>query len=267
MHRSNLITDEDEDDSRPSVTIRKRTAVDRPNIFSSMITVPEDNSTQSAENVVTPAADTETNSSKQPRSSSRGSMLDDSVRSSAENSLVHKMAAALNEESWWNSTKRNSSPPPPSASADTVDPPIKTLLLSDDEKQLSSGGNSRTTTQKNKNKVKSKRADCIFGIVLLTVGFVVGGVFIHREKVMMEMNSLLRGGTHSKQQGGGEGTRQLPIVQHTLTYEERQQLYREQRQAGNLRPIVGNGKNAFGIDEQERLRYQQYYGYDQKKDW
>ena len=87
---------------------------------------------------------------------------------------------------------------------------------------------------------------------------------------MMEMNSLLRGGGGggSKAQGGaavgvgGEGTRQLPIVQHTMTYEERQQLYRMQRQAGMLRPIGGG--QSYGIDEHERMKYQNYYGFDQQ---
>jgi hypothetical protein len=228
-----------------------------------MITVPEEDNSQqttSADNNVLPEADANDMNSK--RSGSRGSMLDDSIRSNAENSLVHKMTAVLNEESWWNSSKRstnNSSPPPET----TTDPPIKTLVLSDND-------NKHTKSSKT-NKVKSKRAGCIFGIILLTVGFVIGGVFIHRQEIMMEMNSLLRGGGGSankaQAQGGagevgGEGTRQLPIVQHTMTYEERQQLYRMQRQAGMLRPIGGG--QSYGIDEHERMKYQNYYGFDQQ---
>jgi len=238
--------EDDEDRNRPSI-IRKRAERQTNNMFSSMITVPEDNSTTSAENAIAAAmaanlatAD-DTISNATP--TKRGSMLDDSIRST--NSLVNKMQSALNEEWSW-MAKRQHSPPPQDG------PPVKTLLLSDDQQHRQSGGVTKSRT---------KKADLIFGLVLLTVGFVIGGIFIHRDKLMMEMTHLLSGSTKQNHQGD---PRQLPIIQHTLTYEERAQLYREKRQAGMLRPIGGEGK--LGIDEQERLRYQQYFGYDQLRE-
>jgi len=241
--------EDDEDHNRPSV-IRKRADRQTNNMFSSMITVPEDNSTTSAENAIAAAmaanlATDDTISNATP--TKRGSMLDDSFRST--NSLVNKMQSALNEEWSWMS-KRQHSPPPQDG------PPVKTLLLSDNDQQHRQSGNNPT-------KSRTKKADLIFGLVLLIVGFVIGGIFIHRDKLMYEMTALLSG-THTQQHHQGGDPRQLPIIQHTLTYEERAQLYREKRQAGMLRPIGGEGK--LGIDEQERLRYQQYFGYDQLRE-
>mmetsp|Transcript_17067 Transcript_17067/g.25721 ORF Transcript_17067/g.25721 Transcript_17067/m.25721 type:complete len:257 (+) Transcript_17067:113-883(+) len=239
---------DDEERNRPS--IRKRAERQTNNMFSSMITVPEDNSTTSAENAIAAAmaanlatAD-DTISNATP--TKRGSMLDDSFRST--NSLVNKMQSALNEEWSW-MAKRQHSPPPQDG------PPVKTLLLSDNQQHRQSGNHQPT-------KSRTKKADLIFGLVLLTVGFVIGGIFIHRDKLMYEMNALLGGSTKHHQ---GD-PRQLPIIQHTLTYEERAQLYREKRQAGMLRPINGAGEGKLGIDEQERLRYQQYFGYDQLRE-
>jgi len=244
--------EDDEDHNRPSV-IRKRADRQTNNMFSSMITVPEDNSTTSAENAIAAAmaanlaTTDDTISNATP--TKRGSMLDDSFRST--NSLVNKMQSALNEEWSWMASKRQHSPPPQDG------PPVKTLLLSDNnDQQHRQSGNNPT-------KSRTKKADLIFGLVLLTVGFVIGGIFIHRDKLMMEMTHLLSG-THTQQHQSGGDPRQLPIIQHTLTYEERAQLYREKRQAGMLRPIGGEGK--LGIDEQERLRYQQYFGYDQLRE-
>jgi len=255
MLRSTIAEEDDEDHNRPSV-IRKRAERQTNNMFSSMITVPEDNSTTSAENAIAAAmaanlatAD-DTISNATP--TKRGSMLDDSIRST--NSLVNKMQSALNEEWSWMS-KRQHSPPPQDG------PPVKTLLLSDNDDQQ------HRQSSGNPTKSRTKKADLIFGLVLLTVGFVIGGIFIHRDKLMYEMNALLSG-THTQQhhQSGGD-PRQLPIIQHTLTYEERAQLYREKRQAGMLRPISNGGNGGkLGIDEQERLRYQQYFGYDQLRE-
>ncbi len=297
-----ITEEEDETEFRPAL-IRKRTTANtttsadndrKDNIFSSMITVPEDNSTENTTTTAAAAAGRKVvaidtipmvanNSTSKETVGSRGllPMLDDSIsiRSGrTENSLVNKMKDVLNEE-WWGAVKSSSSCAAGAGgggleekSSASEQPPIQTLLLSDHQLRLSSSAPTpptTTTISNNKNKKKRSRTgktDFIFGMVLLAVGFVVGGVFIHRDKVLMNMTSLLSSGSHSsksQQQQQQGGMRQLPIVQHQITYEERQRLYREQKQAGMLRPIGGGDKGKLGIDEQERLRFEQYQGYDQ----
>eukprot|EP00574_Skeletonema_japonicum_P005969 CAMPEP_0201716522 /NCGR_PEP_ID=MMETSP0593-20130828/2465_1 /ASSEMBLY_ACC=CAM_ASM_000672 /TAXON_ID=267983 /ORGANISM="Skeletonema japonicum, Strain CCMP2506" /LENGTH=285 /DNA_ID=CAMNT_0048206333 /DNA_START=67 /DNA_END=924 /DNA_ORIENTATION=- len=279
-----ITEEEDETEFRPAL-IRKRTTTTntttsanndrKDNIFSSMITVPEDNST---ENTTTTAGRKvvaiDTIPMAETGSRVGQPMLDDSIRSGkTENSLVNKMKDVLNEE-WWGGAVGGGKSSIGAGAGGLVEksseqPPIQTLLLSDHQLS-SSGATTATTSMKKKRSNRTGKTDFIFGMVLLAVGFVVGGVFIHRDKVLMNMTSLLSSGSHSsksQQQGQGQGQggmRQLPIVQHQITYEERQRLYREQKQAGMLRPINGGGdKGKLGIDEQERLRFQQYQGYDQ----
>eukprot|EP00573_Skeletonema_grethae_P011823 CAMPEP_0201701130 /NCGR_PEP_ID=MMETSP0578-20130828/31359_1 /ASSEMBLY_ACC=CAM_ASM_000663 /TAXON_ID=267565 /ORGANISM="Skeletonema grethea, Strain CCMP 1804" /LENGTH=259 /DNA_ID=CAMNT_0048188359 /DNA_START=74 /DNA_END=853 /DNA_ORIENTATION=- len=252
-------TEEDEEHPRRPSIIRKRTTTT--SIFSSMITVPEENSTEQQQ-VAMQIESVPMPSSKETGGSKGNNMLDDSIRSGrTENSLVNKMKDVLNEEWWAAGITGGGSGGRSSTSGG--EPPIQTLLLSD-QHQLGSSDNQQRTTATKKKKSKTNRADFIFGMVLLTVGFIVGGVFIHRDKVLLNMTSLLSG-THSNKSQQQEGMRQLPIVQHQLTYEERQQLYREQKQAGMLRPINGRGKSGevLGIDSQERMRFQQYQGFDQ----
>jgi len=103
----------------------------------------------------------------------------------------------------------------------------------------------------------------------LAVGFVGGGVFIHRDKIMMEMNSLLGGGGSSSSHSSSSllssraEQRQLPLSPNgmPMTYEERQQFYRQQKMHGNLRQSLHTGQLV--IDwEKQRQEYQQYHGGD-----
>lgn len=268
---SNVPTEEDDEEYTPSI-IRKRatttTTTDRhANIFSSMITVPEESTEQQQQQqVAIESVPMANNYSKETGSKgSSASVLDDSIRSGrTENSLVNKMKDVLNEE-WWAGTGASVSAGGKStfssgAGHDVGSPPIQTLLLSDQQQTATAATTTRKKTKSKKS--RTNKADFIFGMVLLAVGFVVGGVFIHRDKVLLNMTSLLNSGTHSskksQQQPQGGGMRQLPIVQHQVTYEERQRLYREQKQAGNLRPINGRDSGQrLGVDNVERMRFQQ----------
>jgi hypothetical protein len=227
--RSSIITDDEENTTGLSIR-RKRSAAERSNLHSSMVTVSEDFAATLADN------DHQNDHAPQDvaKSSSRGSMLDDSVRS--EHSLVNKMQTALNEE-WW--TKRQQE------WRDQKATPVKAVLQTEEDIQLS---------QQQKSQKRSGRADCIFGMLLLIVGFVVGGVFIHRDKIIASL--MGEGGS-----GGGHaspsGVRQLPLHHHEMSYEERQQFYREQRKAGMLRET---STGSLGVDQQLRQQYVQYGG-------
>jgi hypothetical protein len=154
------------------------------------------------------------------------------------------MQNALNEE-WWSKRQQDW--------RDQNALPVPAVLQSEEDRAFAIAQQSASAGEgKTKNKRRGlMKIDCIFGILLLSIGFVVGGICIHYDKIIMEMNSLWNVASGGGGGGGGsssnasllrEGTRQLPLLNeydeyhhHSLSYEERQQLYREQRMAGTLR--------------------------------
>ncbi|KAL7439502.1 hypothetical protein ACHAXM_006741 [Skeletonema potamos] len=261
MLSSSIITDDEDNNSSNAtgrITIRKRAAADRSNLHSSMVTVPEDFATSATANLADNDHDAENNNSNMGGpSTSRGSMLDDSVRS--EHSLVHKMQSALNEE-WW--TKRQEDWREHKAT------PVKAVLQTEEDKRLTrSQSKQQLMLATSTTKKRTRRADFVFGVLLLAVGFVVGGVFIHRDKIMAEMSSLMGGSSSSSSSNESSSRaeqRQLPLNQDgmaSMTYEQRQQFYRQQRQAGMLRQSQ-QGQYVINWGEQHQ-RYQddnQFHG-------
>jgi hypothetical protein len=261
--RSSNITDDDDDENNTTgrVTIRKRAAADRSNLHSSMVTVIHEDlaaTNAAAANLADNDHLDESEKNNISRSGSRGSFPDDySFRSGVTdaNSLICKMQTALNGEEWW--TKRQQEIREHKAAG----PPVKTVSEEDSR--------SPPSQQKKLTKKRTRRADCVFGVLLLAVGFVVGGVFIHRDKIMMEMNSLLGGGSSSSSSHSSPSLsssraeqRQLPLSPNgmPMTYEERQQFYRQQKMHGNLRQSQHTGQLV--IDWKKQQEYQQYHGGD-----
>lgn len=222
-------------EEQPKIKIRKRSNL-HSSIFSSMITVLEDSNDDEEDMTVAVSQVALSDNSKSRSSNNKfgggngGGALDDSFRSS--NSLVNRMQSVLNEESWWSSSSSGGRQQRGEVPA--------TLLLNTAESAATNSSNSGG------GKRRGRRVDCIFGILLLTIGFVIGGVFIHRDKLLFEMNSLL-GTTTSKSRGG---VRSLPVVlphqqyqyQYEqegyigeMSYEERQRMYREKREMGLLK--------------------------------
>jgi len=234
-----------EGERRSRISIRKRTTTTsaaESNIHSSMVTVPEE-----SDYPATSEGDTAGGASSNSSGSGGGIVLDDSIKSDS-GSLIDKMQNALNEE-WW--SKRQQDWQDQNAS------PVPAVLQSEEDRAFAVAQQSAGAGEgKNNNKKRGlMKTDFFFGILLLSVGFVVGGICIHYDKIMMEMNSLWNVASGGGGGGGGsssssnaallrEGTRQLPLIDehdeyhihhHPLSYEERQQLYREQRMAGTLR--------------------------------
>ncbi len=241
-----------EGERRSRISIRKRTTTTaaESNIHSSMVTVPEE-----SDYPATSEGDTAGGASSNS-SSGGGIVLDDSIKSDS-GSLIDKMQNALNEE-WWSKRQQDW--------RDQNALPVPAVLQSEEDRAFAIAQQSAGEGKNNKKKrglmrtdcifgsncFRTMRTDCIFGILLLSVGFVVGGICIHYDKIMMEMNSLWNVASGGGGGGGAgsssnaallrEGTRQLPLLNeyngyhhHPLSYEERQQLYREQRMTGTLR--------------------------------
>jgi hypothetical protein len=215
-----------------------------------MVTVPEE-----SDYPATSEGDTAGGASSNSSSGSGGGIvLDDSIKSDS-GSLIDKMQNALNEE-WWSKRQQDW--------RDQNALPVPAVLQSEEDRAFAIAQQSASAAASGGEGKKNKRrrgfifgsncfrtmrtTDCIFGILLLSVGFVIGGICIHYDKIMMEMNSLWNvasgggGGSSSNAALLREGTRQLPLLDeydeyhhHSLSYEERQQLYREQRMAGTLR--------------------------------
>jgi len=242
-----------EGERRSRISIRKRTTTSaaESNIHSSMVTVPEE-----SDYPATSEGDTAGGASSNGSGSGGGIVLDDSIKSDS-GSLIDKMQNALNEE-WWSKRQQDW--------RDQNALPVPAVLQSEEDRafaiaqQSASAGEGknkkrglmRTDCIYGSNCFRTMRTDCIFGILLLSVGFVVGGICIQYDKIIMEMNSLWNVASGGGGGGGAgsssnaallrEGTRQLPLIDeydeyhhHPFSYEERQQLYREQRMAGTLR--------------------------------
>ena len=244
-----------EGERRSRISIRKRTtttsAAESNIIHSSMVTVPEE-----SDYPATSEGDTAGGASSNSSGSGGGGggiVLDDSIKSDS-GSLIDKMQNALNEE-WWSKRQQDW--------RDQNALPVPAVLQSEEDRAFAIAQQSAGESKNNKKKrglvmtdfifgsncFRNMRTDCIFGILLLSVGFVVGGICILYDKIMMEMNSLWNvasggGGAGSSSNAAllREGTRQLPLIDeydeyhhHPLSYEERQQSYREQRMAGTLR--------------------------------
>ena len=237
----------EEGERRSRISIRKRTTTTsaaESNIHSSMVTVPEE-----SDYPATSEGDTAGGASSNSSGSGSGGggiVLDDSIKSDS-GSLIDKMQNALNEE-WWSKRQQDW--------RDQNALPVPAVLQSEEDRAFAIAQQSAAAAGEGKNNKRRglMRTDCIFGILLLSVGFVVGGICIHYDKIIMEMNSLwnVASGGGGGVAGAGsssnaallrEGTRQLPLLDeyyneyhhHSLSYEERQQLYREQRMAGTLR--------------------------------
>jgi hypothetical protein len=251
-----------EGERRSRVSIRKRTttAAAESNIHSSMVTVPEESdypATNTSEGDTAGGASSNNNSNSSGGGSGNGIVLDESIKSD-NGSLIDKMQTALNEE-WWSKRQQDWQ--------DQNALPVPAVLQSEEDRvfaiaqqSASAGGEGKKNKRRrgfifgsNCFRTTMRRTDCIFGILLLSVGFVVGGICIYYDKILMEMTSLWNVASGGGGGGGGstsssnaallrEGTRQLPLIDehdeyhhHPLSYEERQQLYREQRMAGTLR--------------------------------
>jgi hypothetical protein len=160
-----------------------------------MVTVPEE-----SDYPATSEGDTAGGASSNSSGSGGGIVLDDSIKSDS-GSLIDKMQNALNEE-WWSKRQQDW--------RDQNALPVPAVLQSEEDRAFAIAQQSASAAAsggegKKKNKRRGLMRNCIFGILLLSIGFVVGGICIHYDKIIMEMNSLWNVASGGGGGGGGSG--------------------------------------------------------------